>query len=87
VNAHSTDSTAGGDKPFTTEKVSATPLVSSGQIIDSNDSELQRASDLVELHYGLKVKYLEKGLDTDLQKARDDVKRVYELMLHRRTKE
>ena len=39
--------------------------------------DLQRAKDLVELHYLVKLKYLHEGLDADLRKARDDVKGVY----------
>jgi hypothetical protein len=41
------------------------------------DPQLQRARDLVEIHYGLKFKYLEEGLDTELQRAREDVKQVH----------
>ena len=36
---------------------------------------MQRATDLVELHYGVKVKHAQ-GLDPGLVKARRDVERV-----------
>ena len=42
-----------------------------------NDPDLQRAIDLVDLHYGVKMKHVQK-LDTGLQKARLDVKAVEE---------
>jgi hypothetical protein len=41
---------------------------------------LQRAKDLVDLHYKVKLKYMEEGLDADLQKARDEVMRVQKTM-------
>ena len=42
-----------------------------------SDPDLQRAKDLVELHYTVKLKYLHEGLDVELQKAREDVQRVF----------
>lgn len=45
-----------------------------------NDADLQRAKDLVELHYRVKVKYQEEGLDAELRKARDAVARVHKNM-------
>ena len=41
-----------------------------------SDPDLQRAKDLVELHYTVKLKYLHEGLDAELQEARENVKRV-----------
>ena len=41
------------------------------------DTDLQRAKNLVELHYGVKLKYVEEGMDADVQKAREDVGLVY----------
>jgi hypothetical protein len=73
VNTHKLISTSDDDRSIVSEKL-ASPAVADGQ--RSTDPDLQRARDLVELHYGLKMKHLEGGLDKDLQKARDDVKRV-----------
>lgn len=42
-----------------------------------NSPDLQRAKDLVELHYRVKLKYQEEGLDLELQQAREDVNKVY----------
>jgi hypothetical protein len=48
-----------------------------------SDADLQRAKDLVELHYGVKLKYLEEGLDAELQRAREDVMRVHRKLSNR----
>ena len=40
------------------------------------DNEIQRAKDLVDLHYGFKTKYAEQGLDSDLRSSRQDVHRI-----------
>jgi hypothetical protein len=47
--------------------------------------DLQRAKDLVELHYRVKLKHLEEGLGAELQKARDDVKVVCKNLASRST--
>ncbi|MCJ1283694.1 hypothetical protein MMC26_003025 [Xylographa opegraphella] len=44
-----------------------------------DDPDLQRAMDLVDLHYGVKEKH-KHGTDMELQKARQDVRRVIEGM-------
>ena len=44
-----------------------------------DDPDLQRAMDLVDLHYGVKEKH-KHGTDMELQKARQDVRRVMEGM-------
>ena len=43
----------------------------------AEDPDMQRATDLVELHYGVKVKHA-RGLDSGLLQARRDVDRVLE---------
>lgn len=40
------------------------------------DPDLKRAKELVDLHYGMKLKYRESGLDQDMLKARRDVESV-----------
>ena len=42
----------------------------------TSDPDLQRANDLVSLHYAVKVKHQESGLDEDFLQARRDVSRV-----------
>ncbi|MCJ1402770.1 hypothetical protein MMC11_005991 [Xylographa trunciseda] len=44
-----------------------------------DDPDLQRAVDLVDLHYGVKEKH-KQGTDMELQKARQSVRRVMESM-------
>lgn len=73
VNTHKLISTSDDNRSIISE-TSTTPPASDGQM--STDPDLQRARDLVELHYGLKMRHVEVGLDKDLQKARDDVKWV-----------
>lgn len=41
-------------------------------IVDKDDVDLQRAVDLMDLHYGLKMKHVQ-SLDRGLQKARFEV--------------
>ncbi|KAL2219347.1 hypothetical protein M432DRAFT_347157 [Thermoascus aurantiacus ATCC 26904] len=46
---------------------------------DAQNPDLQRAKDLVELHYGVKVKHMRNhgaAVDEDLRRAREDVNRV-----------
>ncbi|KAL1963381.1 hypothetical protein VTN77DRAFT_8397 [Rasamsonia byssochlamydoides] len=48
---------------------------------DSGNAELERAKELVELHYGVKVKHMkgpgaEPTIDEGLRRARDDINRV-----------
>lgn len=40
------------------------------------DPDLQRAKELVELHYSVKLNYLREGMDAELQGARANVERV-----------
>ena len=40
------------------------------------DPDLDRAKELVDLHYGMKLKYRENGLDQDLLQARKDVEAI-----------
>lgn len=42
---------------------------------EQTDKDLQRARDLVDLHYNLKVKHME-GHDSDLKQARSNVDEV-----------
>ena len=42
---------------------------------DDDDPDLQRALDLVDLHYGVKMKHVQ-GQDMALKKAREEVQRV-----------
>lgn len=42
----------------------------------NNDPDLQRAKDVVDLHYGVKVRYEERGLDEELVEARRKVEDV-----------
>jgi len=42
----------------------------------ATNADLQRAKELVSLHYGVKVRFLESGLDVDLLQARWDVDHV-----------
>jgi hypothetical protein len=51
----------------------------------TSNPDLQRAKDLVELHYRVKLKYLEEGVGAELQKARDDVKDVCKNLASRST--
>ena len=51
----------------------------------AEDPDMQRATDLVELHYGVKVKHAQ-GLDSGLLQARRDVERVLEGLRTRETK-
>ena len=41
-----------------------------------SDPDLKRAKELVDLHYGMKLKYRESGLDQDLLQARRNVESV-----------
>ena len=41
-------------------------------VVDKDDVDLQRAIDLMDLHYGLKMKHVQ-SLDMDLHKARIEV--------------
>lgn len=49
---------------------------------EESHTELSRAKELVDLHYGVKVKYMGSGpnhepsVDEDLRRAREDVNRV-----------
>ena len=44
---------------------------------EKDDPDLQRAMDLVDLHYGVKEKHM-RGVDMGLQRARRDVQRAME---------
>jgi hypothetical protein len=73
VNAHKTTLPTGdeGSEPSNLKSTAATT-----DDAGTTDPDLQRAKDLLELHYGVKVKYQEEGLDGELQRAREDVERV-----------
>jgi hypothetical protein len=45
-------------------------------VTENSDPDLQRANDLISLHYGVKVKYMENGLDPELLQARREVANV-----------
>lgn len=44
-------------------------------MVDKDDVDLQRAIDLMDLHYGLKMKHVQ-SLDMGLQRARHEVNRA-----------
>ena len=44
---------------------------------EGEDADMQRATDLVDLHYGVKVKHMQ-GEDAGLRQARRDVEMVLE---------
>ena len=50
-----------------------------------NDVDMKRVIDLVELHYGVKMNYMQ-GEDAGLKKARTDVERVLETLESKETK-
>ncbi|KAL2048429.1 hypothetical protein N7G274_000340 [Stereocaulon virgatum] len=50
-----------------------------------DDVDMQRATDLVELHYGVKMSHME-GEDAGLRQARRDVDRVLETLDRRQAK-
>lgn len=45
-------------------------------VTENSDADLQRANDLISLHYGVKVKYMGNGLDPELLQARREVANV-----------
>lgn len=58
-----------------------TPTPSTGSNSSQNaqentDPDLKRAKDLMDLHYGVKVKQMEGGLDDGLRQARKNVDEV-----------
>lgn len=55
---------------------SITNAINAPSAADETDSELQRANELVSLHYDVKLKYLETGPDAELEKAAQDVEKV-----------
>ena len=50
-----------------------------------DDPDMQRATDLVELHYGVKMNHME-GEDVGLRQARRDVDRVLEKLESKQNK-
>lgn len=50
-----------------------------------DDVDMKRVIDLVELHYGVKMNYMQ-GEDAGLRKARTDVERVLEKLESKETK-
>ena len=77
VSSH--EITATGEKGHDiSSKSIARPSVSRQSSVlkdDKDDLDLQRAMDLVDLHYGVKEKH-KHGNDVELQKARQDVRRA-----------
>ncbi|MCJ1451812.1 hypothetical protein MMC28_002152 [Mycoblastus sanguinarius] len=65
VNNLQTLSTAGNDGSSVTEQ----------DVKAEEDPDMQRATDLVELHYSVKIRH-KQGEDAGLQEARKDVDRV-----------
>lgn len=64
-----------------TEFGQGTTAAAAAGVQDSGNVELERAKELVELHYGVKVKHMtgpgsEPMVDEGLRRARDDVNRV-----------
>ncbi|KAF7510730.1 hypothetical protein GJ744_006096 [Endocarpon pusillum] len=74
VNVHRSTSISTKDAPGTLE---ATARSAAYEEKTKNNPDLQRAKDLAELHYRVKLKYQEEGLDPELQQAREDINRVY----------
>ncbi|MCJ1234421.1 hypothetical protein MMC14_002382 [Varicellaria rhodocarpa] len=68
------DSSAPSD---TSSTLSLTGIRSSPLEDTEDDLDLQRAIDLVDLHYGVKKKHMQ-GVDMNLSQARTDVNRVLE---------
>ncbi|EXJ62969.1 hypothetical protein A1O7_03413 [Cladophialophora yegresii CBS 114405] len=52
-----------------TEKAEDVQAHSSGRDTRGDDQDLQRANELLSLHYGVKLKYLETGPDPELEQA------------------
>ena len=50
-----------------------------------SDPDLQRAKDLIALHYDVKVKHQQSGLDDDLLQARRDVYNVLSQLAQNRS--
>ena len=51
------------------------PEGTSQELGEQTDEDMQRAKDLIDLHYNVKMKHVE-GHDGDLRQARKDVDRV-----------
>jgi hypothetical protein len=79
VNVHRSTSRSTGDAPGQSDS-KGNPTISDGKSDLKKDPDLQRAKDLVELHYKVKLKYMEEALDADLHKARDEVMRIHKTM-------
>lgn len=60
-----------------------TPAVSDKDAEKLSDLDLRRAKDLVELHYNVKLKYLQDGPDPELRQARDNVRRTCTATFHK----
>ena len=67
------------NKSSPTQEVKESKMTASGKVQSEleggNDPDLQRALDLVDLHYGVKMKHVQ-GQELGLQKARADVARA-----------
>lgn len=46
----------------------------------NGDPDLQRASDLIELHEQVKLRYQQGRVEQDLQRARDEVDHIHRLL-------
>jgi hypothetical protein len=62
----------------------STPQLLKSHSETDDDPDIKRAKELVALHYDVKVKYMESGLDRELLQARNDVADVLDSLLQRR---
>ena len=73
--------------PATSASTNQSEAMKSGTEADIDDDvDMKRVTDLVGLHYGVKVKY-NQGEDPGLKKARTDVERVLEKLESKRTEQ
>ncbi|KAK4940100.1 hypothetical protein LTR10_019729 [Elasticomyces elasticus] len=75
VKPFNNTSITSGELSSTNGKVPSASQSSSSTTADL-DPDLQRANELVSLHYDVKVKYLQEGPDPELLQARKDVEGV-----------
>ena len=79
IDAHTTTSKEANS--FSSNSTSRPNMSRTSSVLKDalDDPDLQRAMDLVDLHYGVKEKH-KQGSNMELQKARQDVRRVMESM-------
>ena len=71
--------------PATSASTNQTEVANSGTEADmDHDVDMKRVMDLVGLHYGVKMNYMQ-GEDAGLRKARTDVERVLEKLESKET--